>query len=179
MANKELTHSGVKLNVWVFFMVIPIWLLVSGAFVYWIGGVSYWHAITHFLDFRVFLILIPGIIVHEMLHALTWMVLNRAGFRNIKFGFNVHSFTPYTHYCKPMKVWKYALGGAMPGFVMGIIPVVWSYFIKSVPLNFVGFLFLWAAGGDIISLWMLRKLKPEQYVEDHPEKMGFILVGEK
>jgi len=176
MTNKELTLSGIKLNIVVFFMVAPIWFLVSGGFVYWVGWHHYWNEISQALHFKIVIILFGGVLVHELLHAITWMVLNGKGFRNVWFGFNSYSFTPYTHFRRPMKVWKYALGGAMPGLLMGVIPGLLSYFLKSATLNFIGFLFLWTAGGDIISLWTLRKLNSNQYVQDHPEKMGCIVI---
>ena len=179
MTQNELTLSGIKLNLWVLLLVVPLWLLASGLFVLQVGPQNYWHTLSHVMNGTFFLVLLLGVGVHELLHALAWMILNRKGFRSISFGFNVYSFTPYTHFRQPMKVWKYALGGAMPGVLMGLIPVGLSYFNKSVALNFMGFLFLWAAGGDIISLWMLRKLKPNQLVLDHPEKMGCIVINEE
>jgi hypothetical protein len=38
-----------------------------------------------------------------------------------------------------------------------------------------GIFFSIAAGGDIQSVWLLRKLKRNQLIYDHPEEIGFIL----
>jgi len=176
MSSNELTLTGLKLNLWVLFLGAPMWLLVSGFYVYTFGGSHYWKEVSHLMDAAIIFILILGIVMHELLHATTWMILNRKGFRSVSFGFNSYSFTPYTHFRHPMKVWKYAIGGAMPGLLMGLIPLLLSYFLKSAILNFIGFLFLWTAGGDIVSLWMLRKLNVNQLVLDHPDKMGCIVI---
>ena len=131
------------------------------------------------LDYKIFILLVLGIIVHELLHALTWMLLQKEGFTNIKFGFNWQALTPYTHYTKAMEVWKYRLGGIMPGIVMGIAPVIISYVLQNASINFIGFLFVWAATGDIISLWMIRNLKGSQMVKDHPDELGVLVLESK
>jgi len=179
MTQREHVLNGVKLNLWVTLFVVPIWGMACLPFIYNSGWTPYWHEVYALLDAEFFILLPSGIFVHEMLHALTWMLLNQQGFAWVKFGFNVNALTPYTHFKAPMKVWKYALGGAMPGFIMGFIPVGLSYFFASAILNFVGFLFLWAAGGDIISLMMLRKVNRNDFVLDHPDKMGFLVVDKE
>lgn len=171
--------SGFKLNVYVLMLTFPVWLLSSGYFVFVYGFSAYVSGIVEVLNYKIFIFLVLGIIVHELLHALTWMLLQNEGFANIKFGFNLQALTPYTHYTKAMEVWKYRLGGIMPGLVMGIAPVIVSYILQNASINFIGFLFLWAATGDIISLWMIRKLKSKQMVKDHPHKLGVIVMETK
>lgn len=170
------TLSGIKLNLLVLVLTIPLWLTVSGTYVLIFGYHNYLSGIRHVLDFKIFLLLFLGIPIHELLHALTWMVLQREGFKNIRFGFNWESLTPYTVYKKPMIMWKYRWGGAMPGLLMGIIPVLVSLIFHKPGLNFVGFLFIWAAMGDVISLWMTRKFANNKLVKDHPDDMGVIIL---
>jgi hypothetical protein len=38
-----------------------------------------------------------------------------------------------------------------------------------------GIFFTWAAGGDIIALFMLVRIKKDSLVYDHPDKMGFYI----
>lgn len=175
---KEMVVKGTKLNLMVLGLMLPLGLLSIGPFILISGFRYYIHHINSFLNLNLFVLLFLGILVHEALHGLTWMLLLKKGFKHIKFGFNTHSFSPYTHCNLPMQVWQYRLGGLMPGLLMGIIPIIVSYFLNSIWLNFVGFLFLWAAGGDIISLIMLRKLPKNTKVIDHPEEMGYIVLGE-
>lgn len=167
--------SGFKLNLFVLLLTIPVWLLVSGSFVFIYGPSAYILGIIKVLNYKIFIFLFLGVIIHELLHALTWMLLQHEGFKFIKFGFNWHSLTPYTHYTKPIIIWKYRLGGIMPGLVLGITPAIISYLIPNASINFLGFLFVWSATGDVISLWMIRRLKKTQMVQDHPEKVGVLL----
>lgn len=169
--------TGLKLNIYVLLLTVPFWFLVSGPFVFIQGISEYVMGIVRVLDYQIFILLFLGIAIHELLHALTWMFLQKEGFINIKFGFNWQSLTPYTHYEKPMLVWKYRLGGIMPGLLMGFLPVIISYIIENASLNFVGFLFVWAATGDIISLWLIRKLGSKQKVQDHPEELGVHILN--
>jgi len=171
-----LSLNGLKLNIYVFIMAVPLCLLVSAPYIYFFGASQYAAGIIEVLNYKVFILLFLGIAIHEFLHAVTWMFLQKEGFNNIKFGFNWQALTPYTHYLKPMETWKYRLGGIMPALVMGVLPLAISYIIKNAIVNFVGFLFLWAAAGDMISLWLIRKLKPTQLVQDHPHELGVIVI---
>lgn len=124
-----------------------------------------------FMDY--FLIIIAGgIIIHELLHGLTWGYFAANGMKSIKFG--IKWLTPYCHCKEPLKVKHYKIGGAMPLIIMGIIPSIIGLIIGHGLILTFGIFFTWAAGGDIIALYMLRKLDNNIYVSDHPEKMGFI-----
>lgn len=174
--NQIVTLSGIKLNTIVLLLTIPLWFIASGTYVWAFGFSSYLMGVRNVLDIKIFLLLFAGIPIHELLHALTWMILQKEGFKNIKFGFNWDSLTPYTHYKEPMVMWKYRWGGAIPGLLMGVFPVLLSFILIKPGLNFVGFLFIWAALGDVISLWMTRKFSNEQIVKDHPSEMGVVII---
>ncbi|MGM0504820.1 MAG: metalloprotease family protein [Bacteroidota bacterium] len=92
-----------------------------------------------------------------------------------KFGVKWKHLTPYCHCKEPLKVKHYKVGGAMPLLVMGIIPSIIGLIIGHGGFLSFGIFFSWAAGGDIIALYLLRKLDNNIYVSDHPEKMGFII----
>ncbi|MFC2096196.1 DUF3267 domain-containing protein [Bacteroidota bacterium] len=118
-------------------------------------------------------VIIFGIIIHELLHGITWSLFTKKGFKSIKFGLN--GLTPYCHCKEPLKVKHYRLGGAMPLFIMGIIPSIIGLATANGLYLSIGIFFSWTAGGDIISLFMLRKFNKEELVSDHPEKMGFYI----
>lgn len=119
-------------------------------------------------------ILVAGIVVHELLHGITWACYAKKGIKSIRFGVMWKFLTPYCHCKEPLKVKHYKIGGAMPLIVMGIIPTIIGLITGHGGILCYGMLFTFAAGGDIIALWMLRKLNSEEYVSDHPKKMGFI-----
>jgi len=174
--SRVVTLSGVKLNVYVMLLTIPLWLMACGIYIWIFGLVDYLSGIRDVLNIKIFVLLFLGIPIHEFLHAATWMILQKEGFKNIKFGFNWQSLTPYTHYTQPMVMRKYRWGGAVPGVLMGVIPIIVSLIFGMASINFVGFLFLWAALGDVISLWMTRKYGANQIVNDHPCEMGVIII---
>jgi len=121
-----------------------------------------------------FMYLLGGIIIHELLHGLTWAYFASNGLKSIKFGVKWKYLTPYCHCREPLKVKHYKLGGAMPLFVMGIIPSLVGLIIGHGGILSFGLLFTLAAAGDIIALYMLHKLDNNIYVSDHPDKLGFI-----
>ena len=126
-----------------------------------------------FYDYFLF-ILLGGIIMHELLHGVTWGFFASNGLKSIRFGVKWKYLTPYCHCKEPLKVKHYKLGGAMPLIVMGIIPSIIGLIIGDGGVLSFGIFFTWVAGGDIITLYMLRKLDNNIYVSDHPAKMGFI-----
>lgn len=171
--DKEKTIKGIRLNLYILILCIPLWIIVSGSFVAIFGMSFYEKGIRQVLTLPGIILMFLGIPIHELLHAATWMLLTKSGFNSVSFGMNWESLTPYSHFMKPIKVWKYALGGAMPGFLMGVIPAIASYLYKNPTMNFVAFLFLWAAGADILGLWKLRKVDRNLLIKDDPDKMGF------
>jgi hypothetical protein len=120
------------------------------------------------------IILLGGIIIHELLHGLTWGIFASNGMKSIKFGMKWKYLTPYCHCKEPLKVKHYKLGAAMPLIVLGIVPSIAGLIIGHGGVVTFGILFTFAAGGDMIALYMLRKLDNNIYVSDHPKKMGFI-----
>ena len=124
------------------------------------------------------LFLIGGIVVHELLHGITWGFFAKKRYKSIKYGFKLEFLTPYCHCKEPLKVKHYKIGTAMPLIVMGIIPLLTGLITADGGLLSFGIFFIITAGGDIIALYMLRKLDNNIYVQDHPEKMGFIREAE-
>jgi len=124
-------------------------------------------------------IIIVAVIVHELLHGLTWGYFASKGMKAIKFGIKWKHLTPYCHCTEPLKVKHYKIGGLMPLLIMGIIPSIIGIITGHGGILALGILFSWFAGGDIVAYFMLRKLDNNVYVSDHPDKVGFIVEKEK
>jgi hypothetical protein len=122
-----------------------------------------------------FIFIIAGIVFHELLHGITWAAFAKNGFRSIHFGIKWEYLTPFCHCTEALRVWQYILGGLMPLLIMGIIPSAWAMIEGNAMLMFYGIFFCVAAGGDMQSVWLLRRFNPNQLVYDHPEELGFIL----
>ena len=125
-----------------------------------------------------FIVLVAGAVFHELLHGITWSIFAKKHWRSISFGIKWEYLTPYCHCDEPLKKWQFSMGALMPFFVMGLLPVVLSYFNGSFKLWFFGFFFSIAASGDLIASWMLRKVKKNEMVLDHPSELGFLVVEE-
>ena len=83
----------------------------------------------------VFVTLMAGIVVHELIHGLTWAYFAKKGFKSIRFGVFWEMLTPYCHCSEPLTVRQYCIGALMPLVVLGIIPLVLAYPLKSILLH--------------------------------------------
>ncbi|MCK5538549.1 MAG: DUF3267 domain-containing protein [Bacteroidales bacterium] len=172
LLKKEYTMGFGKVNLYAILLIFPISIVyLSFFFLIW-GDERIQLGIESIMDYF-FYILISGIIFHELLHGITWGSFASKGIKSIKFGFKWKYLTPYCHCKEALKVKHYKLGAAMPLIVLGIIPSVYGIISGNGTIFLYGLLFTYAAAGDIIGLFMLRKLDNNICVFDHPEKMGF------
>ena len=124
------------------------------------------------------LIFIIGIILHELIHAISWIMFAKISFSKIKFGFNARSLSPYAHCGEAVTAKVYRIALLTPAIILGIIPIFISFITGSVWLFVIGELFTVTACGDFLIFWLIRKVKNEHLVADHPERAGCKVVGE-
>lgn len=91
--------------------------------------------------------LIVGIVVHELIHGLTWAMYAKTGFKSISFGVMWKMLTPYCHCSEPLKVSHYSIGALMPLIVLGILPSIAAICLKSLFWLTMGVVFIAAAAG--------------------------------
>lgn len=167
-------------NVFAILLLMPI-IAVFGApyYLLWKGNLNF----TQFLDqltplgagLHMLLILtigIAGIIVHELIHGLTWSFFAKQGFRAMKFGVLWQMMTPYCHCKEPLKIKHYILGAIMPAIILGILPSIISVITGNLSMLIFGVFFTDAAAGDILIIYRIRKESIEDYVLDHPSEVG-------
>ena len=121
---------------------------------------------------------VVGIVVHELIHGLTWACYAKRGWKSISFGVIWKYLTPYCHCDEPMRIRPYQGACLMPFVVLGVIPSVAGLVIGSLPLIIFGVLFIAAAAGDIWMAWLLTKENPRSMVLDHPSEAGFYVFDE-
>ncbi len=174
---KELrTVNLVWANIFSLLILIPIFLIF---------GVPYcfiWGFEVDFIDFQppmvflkflyVFIIIISGIIVHELIHGITWAIFSKNGFKSIKFGILFKMLTPYCHCKEPLRVRDYIIGAIMPAIVLGIIPSLIAIIIGNLSLLSFGMFFTMAAAGDFLIINVIRKENKDDFVQDHPSEAG-------
>ncbi len=117
-------------------------------------------------------VLLFGILVHELIHMVAWALFAKKPLSAFKLGFQWKSLTPYAHCKEPMDIRPYRIGSFAPGLLLGILPWLISLFTGDVLFFLFGFLYTTAAGGDLLILWIIRNVKPNTLVEDHPTNAG-------
>ena len=94
------------------FMALTFWLYrhVNG---FNLDGISWGDAVA------LPLLSLCLIIVHELIHGITWAIFVKNHFHAIDFGVVWSTLTPYCACFEPLKKWQYLLGTAMPTLVLG------------------------------------------------------------
>jgi len=92
-------------------------------------------------------LVLASIVVHELIHGLTWMGLGEKSFSALKFGVQWKTLTPYAYLKEPVDVKVYRLGGFMPGFVLGLLPFILSLTLGNGTLLWFSIFQTAAAGG--------------------------------
>ena len=136
-----------------------------------LGGVGDWVT--------AFILMFVGIVVHELIHGLTWACYAKSGWKSISFGVMWKLLTPYCHCDEPMHIPGYMMGAMMPCIILGVIPAIVALFIGSLPLLAWGVFFIAAAAGDIWMAYLLTKENPKSLVLDHPSEAGFYIIDEE
>ncbi|HKK44230.1 MAG TPA: DUF3267 domain-containing protein [Balneolaceae bacterium] len=170
----DYTLSFTKANSYALALVIPILALylVPYSFIYGVRSLG--------SDLLIFFRNIPlllasfviGTALHELIHAICWSWLDGIPWRNIHFGFKWATLTPYVHCPEPVEVSNYRWGVAMPGIVLGFLPYLLAFILHNGWLLGFGLIFTLAASGDILILWLLRKVESGTLVQDHPALVG-------
>jgi hypothetical protein len=121
-------------------------------------------------------LLLFGILLHELIHMLTWALFTKKPLKAFRLGFQWQSLAPYAHCKESMDIRPYRIGSFAPGLLLGILPWFISLFTGDILLFFFGFLYTTAASGDFFVLWVLRNIRPNTLVEDHPTNAGCFVI---
>jgi hypothetical protein len=120
--------------------------------------------------------MIGGIIAHELLHGLGWAPFTNTGLRSLHFGFASPEMTPYAHCKEPLPAFAYRIGILLPGLALGIAPAIVAIIKGCFSMLCFGIFFTWAASGDFMMWWMIRKLRNNTLVMDDPGKLGCFIL---
>ena len=170
MENKrDLSVSMAQANVIVLFISLPVVILQFVVFLLLHGVEGLKPAWSTAL---LIIAVLLGIVIHELIHGISWMIFGRKPFSSIEFGVQWKTFTPYAHLKEPVEVNAYRLGAFLPGFILGIFPYVLSLLSGNRDLFWFSLVHTSAAGGDWLILWVIRNIKAGMQVEDHPTNAG-------
>ena len=178
-----LTTGVVKANVFAILFAVPF-IAVFGALFFAVNGPRGASGFSFGLDlgpwgFLAFMvILVVLIVVHELIHGLTWATFSTNHFADIEFGFIKEHLTPYCTCKAPLAKWSYIAGAAMPCIVLGILPSIAGVATGSFECLAMGLLMTMAAGGDALVVWQILKHRTTSadvlYI-DHPTQIGFVV----
>jgi Putative zincin peptidase len=173
----DLTMPTSRANIVALLLFIPLTLLLLPFVLVWgweplVTG-TFWLIDNLLLLAGLF---VAGVIVHELVHALAWVVFGRCSLRAITFGFQLKTLTPYAHCTVPLPARAYRIGAAAPGLVLGVLPLIIATFTGAGALAFFAWLMLIAAGGDALILWLLRAVPADRLVQDHPTAVGCMVL---
>lgn len=153
------------------FMALTFWLYnhVNG---FNLDGLSWGFAVA------LPLLILCLIIVHELIHGITWAVFAENHFHAIDFGIIWNSFSPYCTCSNPLKKWQYLLGVAMPTLVLGGVGAVAAVKTNQLLLFLAAEYMILSGGGDFLII--LKGLlyptdKKENVYCDHPYECGFVV----
>lgn len=180
---KKLTIDLVKANIY------ALKVLLYSCLIFGIPYVVFWHnqfSIENFkttfnhlsekykfiVGFLPLIVIILGIIAHELIHGLTFLPFCKNGFKSIKFGFLMKYLTPYCHCKEPLKLKYYRIGVLMPGIVLGFLPSIWAIVTGNFYMLCFGIFFIMGAAGDFMILKTLKGQNSEDLVLDHPSEAG-------
>jgi len=154
-------------------LVVPIALLQVAPF-FWLHPFPVLPSNANMTAFG--FLLIFGILLHELIHMFAWSLFARKSLGAFKLGFQWKALTPYAHCKEPMDIRPYRIGAFAPGLLLGILPWLISLFTGDILLMAFGFLYTVAASGDFLILWLIRDIKPNTLVEDHPTNAGCYII---
>lgn len=175
-ATQELTVTSWKVQFYGIFAAVAVFLLLSLPFERLHGQPIFrFEALTQREIIAMLVVGFAGIAVHELIHGLTAIWYAGIAPGDAKFGFQWKSMTPYFHSKVPIAARKYRVVVLMPLVLMGMIPYIAGMVAGNGWVVAFGVLFIIAAGGDLLILWLMRGLGPERLVQDHPEKIGLIV----
>lgn len=174
----DLTISIVKANIIVLLLAIPV-VAVGVLLFTWKNPVSMLRPTPQgsILFVALFMVLI---VVHELVHGLTWSVYAEHHFKDIDFGFMKEYLTPYCTCSTPLPKRQYIMGALMPCIVLGIIPTVIGILLGSSLLFWIGIIMTLSAGGDIMIVCKVVAFKEqsdfkEVLIYDHPTQAGSVI----
>lgn len=170
---RDLSIPMSRANVIVMFISLPVAVIQFIGFIGLHGieglGVTWGYAIL-------IAAVLLGVLLHELIHGISWMIFGRKPFSAIKFGFQWKSLTPYAHLKEPVEINPYRIGAFLPGFILGFLPYLISLMFGDGNLFWFSLIHTSAAGGDWLILWMIRSLESGTLVEDHPTNAGCYVI---
>ena len=173
----DLTIGIVKANLVVLLIAIPV-VAIGMLLFAWKNSMAAPPVPQRALLLAVLILVL--IVVHELIHGITWSLFTERHFKDIEFGFMKEYLTPYCTCLVPLSMKQYLLGALMPGLLLGLIPTALGILLGSPLLFWTGIVMLLSAGGDLMIVMKLLTFKKqnestEVLIYDHPTQAGSVI----
>ncbi|MFW5779839.1 MAG: DUF3267 domain-containing protein [Bacillota bacterium] len=119
------------------------------------------------------------IILHELIHALGFIIFGKAKPKDIKFGIVPKHGMVYCTCNKPMRARAYLLSLIFPVILTGIIPLILVSIWGNLFWIFLFAILVSGGAGDFAMLNEIKKYPKDQLIMDHPKALAFYLVYKK
>jgi hypothetical protein len=173
ISKRDVSISMAKANIYAIIFALPAAIVQIAGF-YLLHGLQAFAPQWNITLLGV--VVLAGILVHELIHGLSWALLGNKPYSAIKYGFMWKTLTPYAHVKEPLEVTAYRWGAFMPGLVLGILPWIIAMMTGNGDLLWFSLLHATASSGDWLVLWIIRKVEPGSLVEDHPTNAGCYVI---
>ncbi len=172
----ELTVSIVKANVFAVVLLIP--LLIVGLGLFFLLNYSMSGGLGRMNPILFLVLLFALIVVHELIHGLSWSLFAEHHWKDIEFGFMKQYLTPYCTCGVPLGKGEYIFGALMPLILLGILPMIAGILWGSFGLLLLGIIMADSAAGDILIVWKILRYRSDAetivYI-DHPTQAGGVI----
>lgn len=171
---QDLTVDIRKANRFAITLMIPLLII----------GYGLYYLIHHRMEFAasrllIFLLAFFGcIVLHELIHGLSWSLFTPRHFRDVEFGVMRNSLTPYCACTVPLERSQYIFGALTPMVIVGIIPMIIGLVIASPGLLLLGIGMTDAAAGDLMivrNILGFKEAGKEVVYMDHPTEAGGVV----
>lgn len=123
-----------------------------------------------------FVAVVALLVAHEATHAIGWILFAGVQPKDIRFGIAWKTLSPYAHSKVAMKAGGYRVGVVLPLIITGIVPTLIGTLTNTGWLTVAGAILVSGAVGDLIVLWVIRRIPTEAMVIDHPQNAGCYVV---
>ncbi len=163
-----------KANVFAIILLVP--LFVIGYVLYY--KVNHGFDITRFNVLFFLITYLVLIVVHELIHGLSWSIFTPHHFKDIEFGLMKPSMNPYCTCLVPLKKGQHIFGTIMPLILLGIIPMIAGIITGNHWMMLMGILMSDSAAGDILIIRKILSYKSHAQdivYMDHPTEAGGVV----
>lgn len=122
------------------------------------------------------LIIMIGIIIHELIHGAFMAFFSKNNWKSVKFGIVKKHFMPYANCIEPLKSIQMLIVALAPFIILGLIPSLYGILYGNLFFLFIGFSMTLGAVGDFIYTYLIFKVGLNQLILDHENEVGFKIV---